>query len=70
MLPLFPGSDIQDSTFHHLINQMAPVTADWGMRYVRRLPEKLICKLEPDRDAEVARNVKKSSGLYAYGTSR
>ena len=30
MLPLFPGSDIQDSTFHHLINQMAPVTADWS----------------------------------------
>ena len=49
MLPLFPGSDIQDSTFHHLINQMAPMTADWGMRYVRRLPEKLICKLEPGR---------------------
>lgn len=56
MLPLFPGSDIQDSTFHHLINQMAPVTADWGMRYVRRLPEKLICKLE----AEATRNVKSS----------
>lgn len=31
---------------------------------------KIICKLEPGRDAEVARNVKKSSGLYAYGTSR
>ena len=54
MLPLFPGSDIQDSIFHHLINQMAPVTADWGMRYVCRLPEKLICKLE----AEFARSAK------------
>ena len=42
----------------------------WSMRYVRRLPEKLICKLEPGREAEVARSVKKSSGLYAYGTSR
>ena len=41
-----------------------PVTADWGMRYVRRLPEKLICKLEPDWNAEVARSVKKSSGRY------
>ena len=56
----FPPSDKSDG----------PVTADWGMRYVCRLPEKLICKLEAFRDAEVERSVKKSSGLYAYGTSR
>ena len=37
----------------------------WSVRYVFRLSEKLICKLEPDRNAEVARSVKKSSGLYA-----
>ena len=42
----------------------------WRVRYVFRLPEKLICKLEPDWDAEAARSVKKSSGLYAYGRSR
>ena len=35
-----------------------PVTADWSMRYVLRRPEKLICKLETDWDAEVARSVK------------
>ena len=33
-------------------------------------PKIYICKLELGRDAEVARNVKKSSGLYAYGRSR
>ena len=40
----------------------------WSMRYVFRPPEKLICKLEPGREAEVARSVKTSSGLYVYGT--
>ena len=30
----------------------------WGMRYVFRPFEKIICKLEPDWDAEVARSVK------------
>ena len=121
MLPLFPGSDIVESTFHHSLKRMVPlslrrgkraacfssyrfrilifyaeekvphatviprlrhrgfyfppsdksdgpVTADWSMRYVCRLPEKLICKLEPDWDAEAARSVKTSSGLYVWGT--
>ena len=30
----------------------------WGMRYVRRPFEKIICKLEAFRDAEVVRSVK------------
>ena len=34
-----------------------------------RLPEKLICKLEPDWAAEATRSVTTSWGLYAYGTS-
>ena len=36
----------------------------WGMRYVFRPFEKIICKLEPGWEAEVARSVKH----HRYGT--